>query len=103
MSDYEELMYKPLGVSDQLYFVGLNYFLSNFSNGKPISKDAIPANTGLTYSCDSGSIYDKINDVVIVFGYDDSFQNPTSKSNITSNSKLDTSNERAGHNIFFNY
>lgn len=101
-TDYDFFLYKPAGISNQLYFVGLNYFLSNFSNGNPISKDAVPAGSGLTYSFNSGSSYVKMKDVVIVFD-NSTLQNPGSRSSITSNTKLDTFSERASHNIFFNY
>lgn len=95
--DYSDLIPKPTGISTQLFFVGLNYLLSSSS----ICKDAVP--TGLNYSFNGGSTYVKMNNVVIVFDTSDTLQNPTSLSNITSNSRLNTYSLRSTHNIFFNY
>lgn len=102
-TDYEELIFRPSGISTQLYFVGLNYFFSSFTNGNPVSKDTVPVGTGLTYSYDSGRTYKKIKDVVIVFDIGDVLQNPSSKGIILGNTKLDTLEERRNHNIFYNY
>lgn len=102
MDDYRALIPQPTGISSQLYFVGLNYFLSSYSNGNPISKDASPAGSGLLYSFGSSSSYVGIKDVAIVFDTLDTILNPTSKSSITNNTRLDSSGERGQHNIFFN-
>ncbi|WP_058300477.1 cell wall hydrolase [Gorillibacterium timonense] len=96
-SDYASLVSKPAGISSQLYFVGLTYFLLP-GNGA----DTSPAGSGLRYSFNGGSSYVAIKDVVIVFDSTSSLQNPSSIATITSNSNLDTNSERSTHNIFYN-
>jgi YD repeat-containing protein len=91
---YNDFISKPTGISTQLYFVGLSYFLLS-----GVSQDASPS--GLKINFGSGAFV-TIKDVVVVFDSTDVFQNPSSRSAITSNSRLDTSGERAKHNIFFN-
>lgn len=93
-TDYNDFVSKPTGISTQLYFVGLSYFLSG-----SVSQNDSPS--GLKIVFGTGT-YVKIKDVVIVFDTTDVFQNPSSKSAITSNTRLDTSAERNTHNIFFN-
>jgi hypothetical protein len=92
-TDYAELITKPNTITNQLFFTGLNYFLGN-------SIDASPTGTGLLYNM--GGSYIKTKDVVIVFNSAQSLHNPSSKSAITSDTRLDTYSERSTHNIFFN-
>jgi hypothetical protein len=96
-TDYAELISKPTGITNQLYFVGLSYFLSI-----GVSQDAVPTGTGLRYSFNGGTSYVAINTVVIVFATNESLLYPLSKGAITSDTRLDTTGERATHNIFFN-
>lgn len=91
---YNDFIPKPTGISNHLYFVGLNYFFS-----ANVSIDDSPS--GLKINFGDGT-YVKMKDVVIVFDTHSAFQNPSSKSAITSDSRLDTYDERARHNIFFN-
>jgi len=92
-SDYLELIAKPNGITDQFFFTGLTYFMLSYK-----SQNDYP--TGLRYNMD-GTFHD-IEDVVIVFNTNDTYQNPTSKEAILNNSRLDTYYERSTHNIFFN-
>ncbi|WP_028563721.1 cell wall hydrolase [Paenibacillus pinihumi] len=94
-SDYNSLIPKAPGISNQLFFVGLPYFLSG-----TISQDKTPSGTGLRYKM--GSNYINIKNVVIVFDTTTSFQNPSKKDAILSHSNLDNSAKRLRHNIFFN-
>ncbi|GAB6991836.1 RHS repeat-associated core domain-containing protein [Paenibacillus pini] len=95
-ADYNDLIQKPTGISTQLYFVGLSYFLTG------VSQDITPIGSGIKYSFNGGSSFVPIKDIVIVFNYTSTFQNPTSRSAITSNSNLNTAAKRNTHNIFFN-
>ena len=95
LDDYSWVITKPVGISNQLYFVGLTYFLLTGN-----SRNASPPNSGIEYKM-SGN-YVGIKDVTVVFTSYDSLQNPTSLSAITSDSRLDTFDERKIHNIFFN-
>ncbi|WP_434752727.1 hypothetical protein [Paenibacillus amylolyticus] len=95
-ADYNEFITKPTGISNQLYFVGLSYFLTG------VSQDKSPTGSGIKYSFNGGSTFVDIKDIVVVFDTTDVFQNPTSRSAITSNSRLNTAAKRNSHNIFFN-
>ncbi|WP_042203378.1 RHS repeat protein [Paenibacillus camerounensis] len=95
-TDYADIITKPPGISNQLFFVGLSYFLTG------VSQDVTPVGSGIKYSLNGGSTFVPIKNIVIVFSSSSSFQNPTSRSAITSHSSLDTASERATHNIFFN-
>ena len=92
-SDYLAVFSRPIGISTQKYFVSLTYFLTKSRNDSD--------NDGyLEY--DNGS-WNDITNVTVVFTYSSSLINPSTISSITSNSNLDTSAERSGHNIFFNF
>ena len=92
-NDYMGLFYKPTGISSQLFFAGLNYFLDYSINDSPTG-------SGILYKMDG--TYIDIKDVVIILNSGMSLQNPGTKSTITSNVNLDTFSERNTHNIFFN-
>jgi len=94
-SDYNSLIPKAPGISNQLFFTGLVYFLSG-----TVSQDKSPLGSGLRYKMDG--VYHNIKDVTLVFNTTTSFQNPSSKSAITQHADLNTEGKRLRHNIFFN-
>ena len=91
-SDYSDIITKPTGMSSQLFFVGLNYYLldSNCRN----------ANPGLLYNMDGRFV--GIKDVVIVFDTSTSYKNPSCIDDIKNYDGLKSFNQRQSHNIFFN-
>nr|WP_233167568.1 cell wall hydrolase [Paenibacillus roseus] len=95
ISDYNSLIPKAPGISNQLFFVGLSYFLTGTN-----SQDKTPSGTGLRYKMDNN--YINIKNVVIVFDTTTSFQNPSKKDSITSHADLNSAQKRLRHNIFFN-
>jgi len=90
---YSDIIHKPTGISSQLFFTGLNYFV-----GAGISANDSP--TGLKYSLDGAFV--SIKDVIIVFSTYNVLQNPANKDAITNHLDLDSPEERMSHNIFFN-
>lgn len=92
-SDYERLIQKPTGISNQLYFVGLSYFMGNASRNNP-------SGSGIQYNFGTSAGYVDIKDIVIVFETNRTFRNPSSKEEISGHNEL--KNNMYKHNIFFN-
>lgn len=95
MSDYAILIQKPTGISSQLYFVGLNYFMGNASRDNP-------SGSGIQYNFGTSAGYVDIKDIVIVFENNRTLRNPSSKNVIENHIDLNSPEKRRKHNIFFN-
>ncbi|RJX40209.1 hypothetical protein D3P09_12690 [Paenibacillus pinisoli] len=95
--DYDNLIPKGHGISNHLYFVGLNYYMLSY-----VGYNKTPVGSGIRIDMGSGVGIVDMKNVVIVYDTTSSYQNPPQKSAIESQSQLDDSSKRNRHNIFFN-